>query len=91
MNSMLHRDLYGRPHGVQPMDEEGHRWQLYVGQSPDAEEQIRVAVTRKGSAFFAETGEEKKRSVPTFVPWGVFDRRRETVNEVNVVTKAEVR
>lgn len=25
MNSMLHRDLYGRPHGVQPMDEEGPR------------------------------------------------------------------
>ena len=25
MNSMLHRDLYGRPHGVEGMDEEGSR------------------------------------------------------------------
>ena len=46
----------GAPRAMQPMDEEGHSWQLYVGQSPAAEEQIRVAVTRKGSAFFAETG-----------------------------------
>jgi hypothetical protein len=42
------------PRTMQPLDEQGLRWQLPLGRLPAAEERIRLVAAVDGSAYFAE-------------------------------------